>query len=140
MSHIARIEIEIRDLQALREACGQLGFIFCDYQNRYRWWGKYEGDYPLPEGISEEQLGKCDHAIQVPGADYEIGVVKHGGKYVLLWDFYSSGGLDRVLGTNAAPLKRAYAIAATTRQAKSRGYQVLQKKTQAGLRLVLTKS
>ena len=33
-------------------------------------------DKQLPEGISKSELGTCNHAIKVPGANYEIGIKK----------------------------------------------------------------
>ena len=74
MSHISQIEVEIKDLKALKLACEQLGFDFMENQKEYRWYGKWLGKQPLPAGITEEELGKCDHAIHVPTGVFEIGV------------------------------------------------------------------
>jgi hypothetical protein len=68
MSHIAKIELEIKDLRSQQEACKRLGYEFCTNQKTYLWFGRWVGDNPLPDGISEDQLGQCDHAIKVPGA------------------------------------------------------------------------
>ncbi len=66
MSHISKIELEIKDLEALKQACERLGFHFMENQKRYIWYGKWISQEPLPEGITEEQLGHCTHAIHVP--------------------------------------------------------------------------
>ena len=82
MSHIAKIELEINDLESLKAACEALGFNFMANQTTYRWFGRWVGDTPLPEGVSIEELGKCTHAIHVPAAVFEVGVVQkgiHGG-------------------------------------------------------------
>ena len=100
MSHVAKIELEINDLETLKAACKDLGFEFLCDQPTYRWYGQWVGDYPLPQGFTQDDLGKCTHAIRVPGATYEIGVVKRGSKYLLLWDFYGAGGLQQHLGSN----------------------------------------
>ena len=71
------------------------------------------GDYPLPVGFKKEELGRCYHAIQIPGASYEIGVVQKDNEWKLLWDFYSSGGLQQKLGKEAGLLKQAYSMAST---------------------------
>jgi hypothetical protein len=140
MSHIARIELEITDLDALKAACRRLGLEFrCD-QRSYAWYGEYQGDYPLPEGISVQDLGQCDHAIHVPGADYEVGILKRDNKYLLLWDFWDEGGLERTLGRNAGRLKQAYAIERTRREAVRKGYRITEAKIRNGVRLVLTVS
>ena len=70
------------------------------------------GDYPLPEGMAKEDLGKCDHAIEVPNANYEIGVIKNKNKegYSLYWDFWSGGKLIEHLGQNAWKLTQEYTI------------------------------
>ena len=138
MSHVAKIELEINDLDALKAACQRLGLEFRCGQAVYSWYGEYVGDHPLPEGLTVQDLGKCDHAIHVPGASYEVGVVKRNGRYLLLWDFWHAGGLERVLGRNAGRLKQAYAIERTRREALRKGYRITESKTQNGLRLVLT--
>jgi hypothetical protein len=95
-------------------------------------------DYPLPEGMSPDDLGKCDHAIEVPDCAYDIGVIKKNGYYQLFWDFWTSGGLERKLGKDAGKLKQAYAISRIRREAVSKKYRVSEKKTQTGVRLRLT--
>ena len=139
MSHVAKIEMEIKDLDTLRTACEQLGLQFMAGQHTYRWYGESVGDYPIPEGFTTDDMGKCDHAIRVPGASYEVGVVQRNGKYLLLWDFYSAGGLERVLGKGAGRLKQAYSVERVRREATLKGYHVQERKTEQGIRLVLTK-
>ena len=129
MSHVSAIELEIKDMDALKAACERLGLNFLEGKTTYRWFGTWMGDYPLPEGFTREDLGKCSHAISVPGAAYEIGVVTRNGKTTLLWDFWSSGGLERVLGRGGGKLKQAYAVEAATRAAKKGGYRVQEKRT-----------
>ena len=101
MSHVAKIELEIQSLEDLKLACRRLGFIFQENQQNYQWYGRSVGDYPLPEGITVDALGKCDHAIKVPECTYEIGVVKRGTKYILLWDSWHAGGLEQKIGSDA---------------------------------------
>jgi hypothetical protein len=137
MSHIARIELEITDLDALKAACRRLGLQFMQNQRTYRWYGEHVGDYPMPEGLTADDLGHCDHAIRVPGASYEVGVVNRNRKYMLLWDFYQSGGLEEALGKGARRLKQAYAVERVRREARIKGYQLHEKKTDQGIRLVL---
>jgi hypothetical protein len=142
MSHVAEIEIQITDLAALAAACRRLGFVFREGQKTYRWYGRWEGDYPLPEGFSQEDLGKCDHAIQVPGADYEVGVVKarQGMGYRLLWDFWSQGGLTERLGGKAKKLVQAYGVEKAKREARKQGFSVYETTRKDGsVRLTLTR-
>jgi len=137
MSHIAKIELEINDLETLRQACERLGLQFMENQQTYKWYGTWIGDTPLPEGITTSDLGKCDHAIRVPGAQYEIGIVKRDRKYILLWDFWNQGGLEQKLGKNAGRLKQAYTIERVRKEARLKGHRICEQKTGNGIRLLL---
>ena len=138
MSHISKIELVIHSLEDLKDACRQLGFEFIKNQKTFKWYGRWVGDTPLPEGINIEDLGKCDHAIRVPGCNYEVGVVKRGDHYTLLWDYYSAGGLEPKIGPNAGKIKQEYTVARVKKKARIKGYRVLEKKIDQSIRLVLT--
>ena len=71
MSHISKIELVIQSLADLKEACRQLGFEFIENQKTFKWYGRWVGDTPIPEGINIEDIGKCDHAIKVSGCVVE---------------------------------------------------------------------
>jgi len=127
MSHIAKISIEIKDLDALAAACRRVGCELRLGQSTYSWYGTSVGDTLLPEGFKVEDLGKCEHAVSVPGAGYEVGVVaRRDGRpgYALLWDSWSYGGLERKLGQGARRLVQAYGIEAATRAARRQGCSV----------------
>ena len=138
MSHIARIELEIKSLEDLKAACNELGLKFCENEKSYMWFGRWVGDAPLPEGVNVEDLGKCDHMIHVPGAQYQIGVIKHDDKYRLLWDSWQSGGLEKILGFNAGLLKQAYAVATIKRESRLKGLKVHQQQKEKSIRITLT--
>jgi hypothetical protein len=57
MSHITTINVELRELTALKAACAELGAAFIDNKTTYKWYGECVGDYPLPKGIAADQLG-----------------------------------------------------------------------------------
>ena len=138
MSHISKIELVIHSLADLEVACCKLGFEFIKNQKTYKWYGRWVGDTPLPEGVKIEDIGNCDHAIRVPGCEYEVGVVKRGDHYILLWDYYSVGGLEVKIGPNAGKIKQAYTVARVRKEARRKGYRVLEKKIDQSIRLVLT--
>jgi len=138
MSHISRIELDIKDLQSLKEACKRLGFEFRKNQQSYLWYGRWVGDSPLPEGITEDQLGKCDHAIKVPGAQYEVGVVRKGHSFILLYDEWVKGGLKTKLGVNAGLLKQAYTIETLRKEARQKNYRFHETKMKKQIRVTLT--
>ena len=138
MSHISKIELVIHSLEDLKDACKKLGYQFMENQKTFKWYGRWVGDTPLPEGIEIEDLGKCEHAIGVPGCKYEIGIVKRDNHYRLLWDYYHEGGLTQVIGNNAGKLKQAYTISRVRREARRKGYRIREKVMGQGVRLVLT--
>jgi len=125
MSHVAQIKLEINDLQSLKKACSSLGWTWLEGQQTYKWYGSHVGDYPLPEGFTKEDLGKCTHAIRVPGASYEVGVVERNGKYVLLWDFWQGGGLQRIMGNNGERLVNEYVKERTMKVLARRGVSIV---------------
>ena len=135
MSHVAKINLEIHDLEALAATAKALGMTLVKNQQTYRWYGKVMGDYPLPEGFKAEDMGKCEHALRlntrpmgVTRDPYEIGIVKRrDGKpgYTLLWDFWQGGfGLEAAVGKDGNKLKQQYAVQVGKRWAAKNGMRV----------------
>lgn len=126
-SHIVKIATVIKSLDALKAAAAALGLEFRQGQQTYRWYGRSVGDYPLPDGIDSKQLGRCDHAIGIPGDHkaYEVGVVKMpNGTYSLLWDFWNGGyGLESAIGKDGGMLTSEYNLQAAIEAANSLGWQ-----------------
>jgi hypothetical protein len=120
MSHISKIELEVNDLTTLKRACARLGLRFVESQKTFKWFGYEEG--------------RCDHAIKVPGATYEIGVTKKGTLYELQCDYFDYA-LSNVIGQNGGLLKQAYAIERTKTEARRKGYSIIEKRTDSGIRL-----
>lgn len=140
MSHVTAIAIEIKDLDALDAACAELKANLKRGKTTYNWYERSVGDYPLPEGFKASDLGKCDHAIQLPGVNYEIGVCRNPakpGSYTLLYDFYgygNGGGHDGHLlkahfGDGLAKLKQLYGLHLTQRNLTKRGIAFTRKTT-----------
>lgn len=124
MSHLSKIDLTIYDLSALKEACKSLGLTFCQNQKTFKWYG---GN------------GQCDHAIKVPGADYEIGIKENDQhQFDLQWDDFSAGGLVDKLGKKAGRLKQAYAVAKITKEARQKKYCIRQQTVDNGIQLVLS--
>jgi hypothetical protein len=133
MSHITAIAIEIKDLAALEAATKELGAELIRNQHTYKWYGTSVGDYPLPAGFTADMLGKCEHAIRLPGNNYEIGVVRNPLKpstFTLLYDFWGYGGqhdghkLKAHFGDGLKKLVQLYGVHAATIAARSRGHAV----------------
>jgi len=119
MSHISKIELEVRDLGILGQACSRMGLELVRDQKSFRWYGK-------------ESF--CDHAIKIPGANYEIGVLKKDGLYELNCDFFDCN-LEKVIGSEGGLLKQAYAVIKTRVEARKKGYSVLERKTENSIKL-----
>ena len=130
MSHITAIETKVKDLASLKAACARLGFEFVEGKTAYEWYGRYVGDSQVPDGMTIEDYGKCDHAIRCPGAKYEVGVVKVGREYQLRFDSYHVGGLMEHLGNEkAGRLVQAYAIEKAKREATRLGRRIVGEQT-----------
>jgi hypothetical protein len=120
MSHISKIELEVKDLGTLAQACSRLGLKLVQSQKTFKWYGREDG--------------KCDHAIKVPGANYEIGVIKAGDAFELQCDYYDAA-IGKAIGRNGGLLKQAYAVERTKTEARRKGYTVMEQKTDSGVRL-----
>lgn len=148
MSHVVSIKTELRDLEAIRRAAAELGLQFIENQTTYEWWGSSVGDYPLPDGFKASDLGKCVHAIKVPGTTWEIGVAaarnadgspKAG--FTLLWDFYGTQGapIAAALGEGAERFVQLYGVHKATLELQKRGLTVTRKAGAKGsIQLVAT--
>lgn len=148
MSHVAEVKIQVKDLDCLRIACAKLGLELREGQTQYRWWGQHMGDYPVPDGMTIEDLGHCDHAIAVAGsplysqkgnhmggagnpAPYEVGVRRRpDGSYSLIYDFMFGGyGLQEKIGRQCKTLVQEYGAQVAIKQAKKAGLKVTGRKT-----------
>ena len=119
MSHISIIELEVSDLKSLNRACQHMGLKLNQGQTSFKW---YYGDQA------------CDHAIVIPGADYEIGLISKDGKYELSTDFWDEK-VKTAIGKNGGLLKQRYAAEQTKTVAIKKGYRVIEKQTENGIRL-----
>jgi hypothetical protein len=112
MSHVTSQSFDLKDLGCLEKACQELG-LEIRAKKTYRWFGQSVGDYPIPEGFTAEELGKCEFAIGIKGdaQAYEIGAVKKNGQWHLLFDFWGPGEkLKTMLGENLGRLKTGYNV------------------------------
>ena len=149
MSHMAAIDLEITDLNAMELACGHLGLKLVRGQTTWTWFGSWVNDYHAKEaaynfGIDPKEYGKCaEHVIRMVGDDdaYEIGVVRRrDGKpgYILLFDWFAqSNKIEKLIkGVNekgefdrAGKLKQYYTACKSEVGLKAKGYdcRIIQK-------------
>lgn len=145
MSHVTTVKVQFKDLESIKLACAELGLVFLENQQTYKWYGTHVGDYPLPPGISKQDLGKCSHAIGIKGNknSYELGLVKQGDHYIPLFDFWSGGyGLMDKIGTDCTKLIKSYtkhvAIKEAKQMAKSQGWTLKEEYIESTQETVLT--
>lgn len=136
MSHVAAIDLVIdpkspESLTALQAACKELGLIFVEGQKTFAWFGTWVDDYDEDDaaykraGIKPEDYGKCEHAIKLPGCNYEIGVVRRpdGKGLTLIYDFFGEGKkIQNALGTGCEKLRQLHGFHRATMLAKAKGH------------------
>lgn len=112
MSHITQVKTQITDLAVLQAAVEEKGWQWMEGQRTHQYYAR--------------SAGRCDHAIRIPGAKYEVGVVNQGdGTYSIAYDSYGPGGLRPHLGYDAAPLIQAYATHKTIREVARLGHRIV---------------
>lgn len=138
MSHITTIKTEIRDLDALKAACKELGFTFKENQKTYRWWGSEFPDSSFtqealaspPEGMTADELGTCHHAISFPkgflggGVKLEMGLRRTATGYRVVCDDVVMMDEDSPVGKDACKLMQLYATHKATMEAHRHGLMV----------------
>lgn len=128
MSHVVSISVKLTDLEAIKATCKELGLVFKQSQKTYRWYGHSVGDTPLPAGFTAAELGHCEHAIEVPGAGYDIGLAraKDGNGFVMLFDYWGPGQpiLKAVGGEKANRFVQLYGVNKATLAARKLGHSV----------------
>jgi len=109
MSHVATVQLQIRDPQALAEAAAQLGLTVQPGEARF-----YDGT--RVHGL----------LVHLPGWRYPVAIDPHG---TLHYDHYQGRWGDP---THLDRLRQAYAEAVTTRWARRQGYRVSRQTTPDG--------
>ena len=138
MSHVADVQMQIKDLNALRQAVEAAGAVWHEGQTTHRWYGRFLDDWNDSRAAVNRRdpktFGKCLHAISVPGVNYEIGVVQHrsGEGFDLVYDNFGSSGqhdgqkLEQKFGGAGFPvLRQGYGVELTRRELTRKGYRVV---------------
>jgi hypothetical protein len=151
--HVVSLEIELNDIAAVDAACTRLGWRLNRNQKTYNWVGRWYDDSPVPRHLftTEEEyqrvcnmtsqqrkahmptiLGKCDHAIQIPGARGEIGIIERDGKLLPIWDYYTCGLGDVRAENGMNGFVQAYAAERAKLEASLRGNFCTEQQEQDG--------
>ena len=118
MSHFTTIQTQIRDLDALNDACVDLGLKL------------------VPDTTCRGYAGvvrQAPHVIRLKGP-YDIAVdpsPEKGGSYGLTTDWWD-GHVAKEVGAGYGRLLQSYAVHKTMREARSRGLRVQRKQEQDG--------
>jgi hypothetical protein len=131
MSHVCAIKTVLKDMEAVKATCKELGLEFKENQQTYKWWGSSVGDYKVPAGFTAADLGKCTHAIGIPGSTWEVGVVKARNPdgtpaqgYTLMFDFFGTQGrpiLAALGGETAGKFVQSYTLNKAAMDARKKG-------------------
>jgi hypothetical protein len=131
MSHVADVNIKIKDLDCAAMAAKILGGELVKGQTTHKWYGRFMADWSDERAAANRRdpktFGKCDHAIKFPGVDYEIGLCKEAdGSFTVVYDSWGSGrDIEAKCGGVGLPrLKDEYAVAVTTRMLARKGFRV----------------
>ena len=121
MSHFSRIAVQLDDIEAIKEACKELGVTLSAGKARV---AGYYGD----RGSIE-----ADHVISIAGCHYQVGLVKNEvtGNYDLVYDKFS-GEVEKKLGNNCSKLVQSATYHKVARHAKLKGYFITKKLTDKG--------
>jgi hypothetical protein len=108
MSHFATITTQIKDVEALKMACAEMGFdVVPDCQAR---------------GYSDNRQ-KGEYVIRLRGP-YDIAVNRQpDGTYGLTTDWWN-GHVEKEVGSNYGKLLQLYAVHKTRLEAKKKGFTV----------------
>lgn len=122
MSHFTTVHTEIRDIEALKDACREMGL-------------RLEHDAEA-RGYASAKL-RADHVIRLKGP-YDIAVTGCNGKgYTLTTDWWN-GHVEKEVGPNFSKLVQLYAVHKATREARKRGHRVTRRREHNGaIRLVI---
>lgn len=111
MSHVVKLNLQIKSLKGLKKAVNKLGLEFNEGVKSFEYYGSSRSN--------------CDHTISAKGASKAIGVVQVPGKkeFELKWDpGYLDGNTQTVVGgRDASNLKKEYAVAVSTLEAEAQG-------------------
>lgn len=137
MSHVAAVDLEIKDLDALEAAAKTIGLRMDRNVHNYRRHSQLSGSIPeylKAHGITRSNVRSCEHKLTIPGdlQAYEIGIVKSKTSdcYVLLLDDYCGGfGLMERVSANGSGvgfgrLKQAYGAQVAAKALKAKGMRV----------------
>ena len=129
MSHIATVSVEIKNLNALGEACKRLGCQLVIGQKTALYYSN--------------QKQACAHAIKIPGTNWEVAVIDNGnGTFKLGFDGYGKEGkvITKLLGDGLKGLSQEYAAQVVESQLKAKGLRYTRSVNKQGAVVIVANS
>jgi hypothetical protein len=128
MSHVAKVEAMIRDLDALEQTVTDLGGVLHRDQRTFRMWGSAQ---------------PCLHAISIKGARdaYEIGLRLKDAADPNTFEFacdFMDGRLTQQFGPQLVNLRNGYLATVAEKQLRQQRYRVQRQVVGQQIRLVAT--
>jgi hypothetical protein len=121
MSHFTTIKTQIKDIQALQTACGELGLKLVPNANARGF-------------LSNTHKG--EYVIKLKGP-YDIALNEQDGAYGLTADFWD-GHVEKEVGKDYGKLLQLYGVHKASIEARRKGYSVHRQQKQDGsIKLVL---
>lgn len=111
MSHVDTMRLVCTSLSAAEKTAVDHGGILTK-ANTYKWYERHVGDYPLPEGVTLKDLGKCEYKITFPDCDYEVGLLPNpnGEGWIFIYDFWDKKLLQKIGGPKALKLQESLMV------------------------------
>lgn len=145
MSHVACVDIEVRDLDVLEEAAKRCGLRLVRGQRTHKWYGRFLNDWHSDRAASKKgrdpsKFGTCDHALVLANAqphDYEVGVTgREDGTFDLVYDSFGAGrSLEAAAGVDLERLQNEYLAITAEDAARAGGAMVEREELADGIRL-----
>jgi len=108
MSHFTTIDVQIKDIAALRHACQEMALVLADNCEA--------------RGYAENKVA-ADHVIKLNGP-YDVAVQRQpNGAYTLVADLWC-GHVENELGKDFGRIKQLYGVHKATLEARQRGLHV----------------
>lgn len=147
MSHVADVKLFVKDLALFRQEVEALGGTLHEGQKTHGWYGSWQNDYhgeqaAVTQGFDPAKFGQCEHAVSIPGCDYELGLVPRvdgGDGYAVIYDNWSTEGrkLQTAFGDQLGTLKGGYAKRVAMKHLRQQGYRTRVIEKAGGVRQVV---
>lgn len=136
MSHIADVDVLIKDLPSAEATAKHYGGELVYGQTTHKWYNAFLNDWQDPRAAVNRRdpatFGKCAHAIKFPGINYEIGLAQNAdGSFTPIYDNYGYDGsrhdghkLEQLMGVGLKGFVDKYTEISTLRKLARQGWRV----------------